>query len=291
MLPAIKAATTMRAKRPWVLKTDIRSFFDRIPRPELKDRVRIALGNHSLVPLIKNVIDCEIKDDAPASRAKLEELGIRRGRGLRQGMPLSPVLSNLILAKFDKSLEKSRVEAIRYADDLIVFCEDEARCRGALDLIEHELAKLEFEIPSLTEGVKTEIVRPKDPVEFLGREIKYSAASDTYINCISRRQLGAIRERLVENHRRSSYIKFQKNIQDLVCDLSLSVRSYYGLYKDVHNFSHFDSQMRGIARSIISGVFEEMFGSESLSKLNEDDRQFLGINDLIEFEPLDDLPF
>ena len=61
---AILRAIDLRAKHDWCIKTDIESFFDRIPRDELKARVQRALPACSLVPLINKVIDCEISETA-----------------------------------------------------------------------------------------------------------------------------------------------------------------------------------------------------------------------------------
>src|ERR1700744_4044006 len=49
---AINAAVSHRQSYDWCLKTDIESFFDRIPRQYLKMRVEKSLGKHSLVPII-----------------------------------------------------------------------------------------------------------------------------------------------------------------------------------------------------------------------------------------------
>ena len=47
---AIDAAADHRRSYDWCLKTDIESFFDRIPRQYLKTRLVKALGDHSLEP-------------------------------------------------------------------------------------------------------------------------------------------------------------------------------------------------------------------------------------------------
>src|SRR4051812_13326767 len=57
---AIKRALEFRSRYDWCLKTDIQSFFDRIPRPYLKAKVSRFLKGSSLEPLICSVIDCEI---------------------------------------------------------------------------------------------------------------------------------------------------------------------------------------------------------------------------------------
>ncbi len=43
------------------------------------------------------------------------------GVGVRQGMPLSPILANLVLSEFDGKIEKSGLKMVRYADDIAIF--------------------------------------------------------------------------------------------------------------------------------------------------------------------------
>ena len=87
---AIRRAISERATREWVLKTDIQSYFDRIGRDELADKVKKRLGQHSLVPLLLQVIKCEVETSSEKDREKLATSGVVRGRGLRQGMPAFP---------------------------------------------------------------------------------------------------------------------------------------------------------------------------------------------------------
>jgi RNA-directed DNA polymerase len=101
---AINAAVNYRNHYDWCLKTDIESFFDRIPRQYLKSCVAKSLGKHSLVPIISKIIDCEIKI-SPWNRPKIQKHGIQMGVGVRQGMPLSPILANLVLSEFDRRVQ------------------------------------------------------------------------------------------------------------------------------------------------------------------------------------------
>ncbi len=57
-------------------------------------------------------------------------------------MPLSPYLSNVFLGNFDKVLERNSLQAIRYVDDIVVFCSSENECKNNKNLIEVELKKI-----------------------------------------------------------------------------------------------------------------------------------------------------
>jgi RNA-directed DNA polymerase len=147
---AINAAMTHRRFYDWCLKTDIESFFDRIPRPYLKSCVARALGDHSLVPIIKRVIDCEIKVTR-WNRLSIEKDKVEMGVGVRQGMPLSPILANLALSDFDSKIERQGLKMVRYADDIAVFFESKQKAKDGHKQIKDALASIELTIPELAD--------------------------------------------------------------------------------------------------------------------------------------------
>jgi RNA-directed DNA polymerase len=285
---AISRAIELRSNYDWCLKTDIEAFFDRIPRPHLKDRVVATLRNHSLAPLILRIIDCEIKEKGSV-RAKLQKYGIKRGVGIRQGMPLSPILANLVLFNFDRAVERAGVDMIRYADDILLFFNSkEAACDGC-DFVKRKLAELDLNIPELTDGSKTTIVGPREPIDFLGREIVYLGTHDKFVSRVARKQISKIRTQLENDYnyeaRRSAASDFQKTI----VDLWKSVSAYLGIYKDAQNFVVLDSELRAAARAIISDLLTDIFGEDALLRVDSRGRNFLGIGDLDVPEPVNDL--
>ena len=86
-------------------------------------------------------------------------------------MPLSPVLSNLMLKEFDLAVHRAKLSAVRYADDIAVFCQSRSACEEALELIKHELKQLKLSVPDLG-GSKTVIYEPSEDAEFLGLEMR-----------------------------------------------------------------------------------------------------------------------
>ena len=115
----------------------------------------------------------------------LSDNGIEAGRGLRQGMPLSPILSNFLLRDFDRAFSERGHALVRYADDLVVFASSRDECETIQELTEFELAKLKLQF---SPG-KTEICGPHEPVEFLGMELGLRDGTSTYCLTVSTRQM------------------------------------------------------------------------------------------------------
>lgn len=172
---ARNAAVRQRQMRPWAFKADISAFFDRIPREQLFHDFRKAFRLSSLTPLVAGAINCEVDCSDPFLRRVLEDNGIEAGRGLRQGMPLSPILSNFLLRDFDRAFSQRGHALLRYADDLAVFGSSRRECETIRDLTESELAKLKLQLSP----EKTEICGPHEPVEFLGMELGLKDGSGT----------------------------------------------------------------------------------------------------------------
>lgn len=64
-------------------------------------------------------------------RAPMEINGklTKRRKGVPQGSPLSPLLSNILLHELDKELERQALRYVRYADDFSIYTKDKATAR------------------------------------------------------------------------------------------------------------------------------------------------------------------
>lgn len=81
-----------------------------------------------------------------------------------QGGPLSPILSNIYLDKFDKELEERGLHFVRYADDSNIFVKSEMSANRVMKSVTSWLERKLFLKVSAT---KTKVVRPTKS-NFLG---------------------------------------------------------------------------------------------------------------------------
>ena len=92
---------------------DLEKFFDTVNQNKLIEVLSRTVKDGRVVSLIHKYLNAGV-----VIRNKFEETI----RGVPQGGPLSPLLSNVMLNELDTELEKRGHLFVRYADDLVIFC-------------------------------------------------------------------------------------------------------------------------------------------------------------------------
>jgi Retron-type reverse transcriptase len=94
---------------------DLKTFFDEVEHMLLLQILYRQVKCHQTLRLIRKWL-----------RAPIEINGklVKRRKGMPQGSPLSPLLSNLLLDDLDKELKRMNVKYIRYADDFSIYCQE-----------------------------------------------------------------------------------------------------------------------------------------------------------------------
>jgi RNA-directed DNA polymerase len=121
-------------KYAWVIDMDIKSFFDEVNHELLMK----AIDKHVPEKWVKMYILRWL--EAPVQSK--QGLVYKDGRGTPQGGVISPLLANLFLHYvIDKWIEKEypTVTFVRYADDVVVHCESEAKSQFILRVIKARL--------------------------------------------------------------------------------------------------------------------------------------------------------
>lgn len=274
---AINAAVKLRHKFPWLLKTDIMSFFDQIDRQDLIAIIHRKLGRHSLVPLLEQVIHCEMSSKDPHVKQIARENGVTKGKGLRQGMPLSPLLSNVVLGRFDSKAQKMGLNIIRYVDDLIVFSASEKECLEHEKFIKEELEKVRLSIPSLNAvDSKTEVKSPDDSVIFLGMEI-YRCKNGEYARRVPQIFINETLEEIGKYKNYEFALGKRLNFASTMNKLQLMPRGYQSAFKESANLDAFVVQVRNKTDEVREKLLENLLGREVVRSLSKQKRIFLGL--------------
>ncbi|WP_248630803.1 MULTISPECIES: reverse transcriptase domain-containing protein [unclassified Parasaccharibacter] len=266
---AQKAACALREKKPWVFKADIAKFFDRINRKELAEKFSRQFKLRSLTPLVLGAIQCEVAESSEKIRKATIQNGIQRGRGLRQGMPLSPILSNFVLKDFDRVVG-AQYSMVRYADDLLIFTDTESQCIEARKKVEEELKIIGHELSE----EKSHIYSPSQPVDFLGMALARQENGKCYFY-VSPEQIREIKKSISEYHDISWLISQDKDIGYVLRRINFMKNGYLSAYDYASNSKDLKNQLEQAVQKCVNVLYGTIFGRDAVQNLSNKYRKFL----------------
>ncbi len=116
--------------RSWAAETDIAGFFDHVDHALLLDQLATIAAHQATIgtPWLLSLINVCLSASGEA-------------KGIPQGGPLSPLLSNIYLAGFDRHLLRQQHALARYGDDLVVMCRTRGDAQAALAEMEAYLRR------------------------------------------------------------------------------------------------------------------------------------------------------
>jgi hypothetical protein len=197
------------------------------------------------------------------------------GRTLRQGLPVSPLLSNLLLKEFDDALAKRGIAAIRYADDIAVFGDSKRECLDALDFIQENLARLALNIPELKDGGKTILSGPSDVVGFLGVEIR--RFGDVYKLCAPARKVDQIDADMAAIASVDRCVTERRNIGQLVRALDSFVIGHGASMAVLDHPDEFMSRLEAAKQKHLRSLLVSLIGQRAVQGLDDDRLSILGL--------------
>ena len=139
----------------WIIDLDIEKFFDTVNHDKLISILRERVNDSKTLHLIRAYLQAGVLDKGLVRSSTI---------GTPQGGPISVILSNIYLDKFDKELESRNLRFARYADDCIVFVKSEMSANRVMKSVTSWLERKLFLKVSAT---KTKVVRPTKG-QFLG---------------------------------------------------------------------------------------------------------------------------
>ena len=139
----------------WIVDLDIEKFFDTVNHDKLISILRENVNDNKTLHLIRAYLRAGVLDKGLIKSTTV---------GTPQGGPISVILSNIYLDKFDKELESRNLRFVRYADDCIIFVKSEMSANRVMKSVTSWLERKLFLKVSAT---KTKVVRPTKG-QFLG---------------------------------------------------------------------------------------------------------------------------
>lgn len=139
----------------WIVDLDIEKFFDTVNQDKLISILRENVNDATTLHLIRAYLRAGVLDNGLIKNTTV---------GTSQGGPISVILSNIYLDKFDKEQESRNLRFVRYADDSIIFVKSEMSANRVMKSVTSWLERKLFLKVSAT---KTKVVRPTKG-QFLG---------------------------------------------------------------------------------------------------------------------------
>lgn len=172
---AVHKASSVAKEKAYYVRTDIKSFFVKVPRKSALDCINRFVLDEPLRDFLKKATDTELIDcERLGDDVRLFPLS---DDGVAQGSCLSPLLCNLLLSDFDRKMNGRGVVCIRYIDDFILFAKDKKTARQAMRSAKEYLAFLGLDIydpmgDSEEDRAKADCGEVSGGFDFLGCTIK-----------------------------------------------------------------------------------------------------------------------
>ena len=155
-----------------VVDADLSGYFDSIPHAELMTSVVRRISDRHLLSLIKQWLKAPVEETDERGRKRRTTRAKDTGRGVPQGAPLSPLLSNLYMRRFILGWQKlghaRRLGAriVNYADDFVICC------RGSADEAMRAMRGMMERLKLTVNETKTRRCHlPEEHFDFLGYTI------------------------------------------------------------------------------------------------------------------------
>jgi RNA-directed DNA polymerase len=116
----LKAQGYINGGFQYIIDIDLKTFFDEVDHCYLLQLLYRKIKCRETLRLIRKWLRSPIKING-----KL----VKRRKGVPQGSPLSPLLSNIMLHELDRELERQSLRFVRYADDFSIYVKTKAIAR------------------------------------------------------------------------------------------------------------------------------------------------------------------
>lgn len=103
-----------------IVDIDLKSFFDKVEHYVLLELIYKKVKCDKTMKLLRSFLRAPIQINGKLNK---------RRKGVPQGSPISPLLSNILLNELDKELEKRGHRYVRYADDFSIYVRSKASAK------------------------------------------------------------------------------------------------------------------------------------------------------------------
>ena len=223
----------LKAGKTWVVDADLKGYFDNIPQDKLMDKVGEHVSDGAVLELIERFLKQGVMESG--KDWKPTELGTP------QGAVISPLLANIYLNPLDHLMAGQGKEMVRYADDFVILCENEAQAQEVMEQLRQWVTEAGLTLhPSKTRIVDT---TQKGGFDFLGYHFERG------YRWPRKKSLDKFKETI---RQKTGRLRSQ-SLQTIIEEVNRSVRGWFTYFQHSqrNTFEPLDSWVRQRLRSIL----------------------------------------
>ena len=223
----------LKAGYTHVVDADLKAYFDSIPHGRLMQDVQRYVADGRLHKLIESFLKQDILDGLAKWTPEA---------GTPQGAVISPLLANLYLHPVDQVMEEAGYAMIRYADDFVIMCKDEAEAKQVL----YKVTQLTTERGLTLHPEKTRVVNTNEAgqgFDFLGYHFERGTRWPR------KKSLKKFKDTIRSKTGRSN----GHSLPDIAANLNRTLKGWFEYFKHSHKwtFPMLDGWIRRRLRSIL----------------------------------------
>ena len=201
----LKAQGYINEGYQYIIDIDLRNFFDEVDHCYLLELLYRKIKCRETMRLIRKWVRSPIQ-----IKGKL----VRRRKGVPQGSPLSPLLSNIMLHELDRELERQGLRFIRYADDFSIYVKSKATAsKVGNDIYKFLRDKLKLTINREKSGIRRPVQFTCLGFGFVPTYVKGERGK--YQLVVSEKSWGKLKQKLKAITRKTTPMSFNERIEKL----------------------------------------------------------------------------
>ena len=217
-----------------VVDIDLEKFFDRVNHDDLMNEVAKRVTDKRVLRVVRGYLNSGVLEDGLVKPVD---------EGTPQGGPLSPFLSNIVLDKLDKELEKRSHRFVRYADDCNIYVKSERAGQRVMESIGRFIEK---KLRLKVNKEKSAVGKPRER-KFLG--FSFTGGKEPRRR-IAPKALKRFRAKVWELTRRTRGARLERIIEELAKYLR-GWRAYFGFCQTPSVLKEQEEWLRRRLRSLI----------------------------------------
>jgi RNA-directed DNA polymerase len=216
-----------------VVDIDLSNFFDGVCHDRLMSKLMLLIADKRVLKLIRRYLTAGILENGLISAPT---------KGVPQGSPLSPLLSNIVLDELDRELEQRELKFVRYGDDCNIYVKSPRAGRRVMESITRFIeSKLRLRVNEKKSAVDTPRKR-----KFLG--FSFTGGRHPNRRKVAPESITRFRSKIRELTRRNTGISPAKRVERLNAYLR-GWKGYYRFSEARSIFRDLDSWIRRRLRS------------------------------------------